>query len=170
MLKKVARASSICTHNNASAIAAAIGAAYLIKLTLDGTEPEYMIKKVFTITKGISDDFDKAIVRLYKCFDWRDEEKALRYLGEGWSGHEAVSLAMYCFLKNPNDYKRTVLRAANTTGDSDSIACIAGGISGCRLGLHSIPKEWIERIENREYLSDLALRLFKKKTQKKMSP
>jgi ADP-ribosylglycohydrolase len=41
-LKQVARASGLCTHGHRTAVAASIGAAYLVKLALDGTDPERM--------------------------------------------------------------------------------------------------------------------------------
>ena len=43
-------------------------------------------------------------------------------------------MALYCFCKSPDDFLATIRRGANTQGDSDSIACIAGGISGAYLG------------------------------------
>ena len=100
---------------------------------------------------------------MQECIGWEDEEKALDYLGEGWIGEEAVALAMYCFMKYPDNYKKVVLRGANTNGDSDSIACIAGSISGAYLGIETIPAEWIKKIEKTDYLEELAVRLANKK-------
>ena len=162
-LKKVARASGICTHGHRTAVAASVGAACLVKLALDKVDPENMISNVLEFTSGISQEFDRAILKVKECLSWDDEEKALKYLGEGWIGEEAVALALYCFLKYPDDYRKTVLRGANTNGDSDSIACIAGGISGAYLGIDAIPDDWIKRIEKTEYLNALAKRLVMKK-------
>ena len=81
----------------------------------------------------------------------------------GWVGEEAVALALYCFLRYPNSYSKTVIRAANTNGDSDSIACIAGAISGAYLGIDAIPAHWVRRIEISDYLADHAKRLEAKK-------
>ena len=78
-------------------------------------------------------------------------------------GEEAVVLALYCFLKYPDDYKKVVIRGANTNGDSDSIACIGGSISGAYLGIGAIPDQWVKEIEKSEYLNDLATRLAEKK-------
>ncbi len=158
-MKMVARASGRCTHRHRTADAASIGAAYLVKLALDDTPPEQIIPKLLHFTSGISKEFDDAILKVEKCIDWNAEEKALKYLGEGWIGEEAVALALYCFLRYPDDYKKTVLRGANTNGDSDSIACIAGSISGSYLGIESIPQRWIDSIEKSDYLDDLSLRL-----------
>jgi ADP-ribosylglycohydrolase len=162
-LKQVAHATGICTHGHRTAEAACIGAAYLVKLALDNVPPNTMIPEMLSFIKGISAEFDKAILKVEKCLNWEDEEKALKYLGEGWIGEEAVALALYCFFRYPDDYKKVVTRGANTNGDSDSIACIGGAISGAYLGVDAIPNDWIKNIEKSDYLEDLATRLAKKK-------
>ena len=158
-LKQVARASGICTHGHRTAIAASIGAAYLVKLALEGVEPERMIPETLSFTAGISREFEKALSKVSECLDWPNEEDALKHLGEGWIAEEAVALGLYCFLKYPDDYAKTMLRGANTNGDSDSVACIAGGISGAFLGVAAIPDKWMNNIEKPIYLEDLSLRL-----------
>jgi ADP-ribosylglycohydrolase len=158
-LREVASASGICTHRHPTADAASVGAAYLVKLALDGLAPEKMVPELLHFTAGISDEWERAISKVQNCLGWEDEEKALRSLGEGWVGEEAVALALYCFLRYPEDYKKTVLRGANTNGDSDSVACIAGSISGAYLGAEAIPKQWVRKIEKSDYLADLARRL-----------
>ena len=134
-----------------------------MKLALDNVDPRSMISAVLEFTNGISREFDQAVMKIDECLDWSDEEKALNFLGEGWIGEEAVALALYCFLKYPNDYKKAVLRGANTNGDSDSVACIAGSISGAYLGIDAIPSQWVKEIEKSDYLKDLAGRLSMKK-------
>ena len=42
---------------------------------------------------------------------------------------------------------------------ADSVACIAGGISGAYLGVAAIPDKWIRYIEKTKYLEELAIRL-----------
>jgi ADP-ribosylglycohydrolase len=158
-LKEVAHASGTCTHGHPAADAASIGVAYLVKLALDGLTMERMIPELLAFTKGISGEWDEAILKVEKCLAREDEEKALAYLGEGWVGEEAVALALYCFLRYPEDYRKTVVRGANTNGDSDSIACIAGSISGAYLGIGAIPEGWTQEIERSVYLADLAGRL-----------
>jgi len=162
-LREAAHSTGICTHGHPTANAACIGAAYLVKLALDGVQPNEMISLLFSFTEGISKEFDEAILKVKECLYWDNEEKALNYLGEGWIGEEAVTLALYCFLKYPGDYEKVVIRGANTNGDSDSIACIGGSISGAYLGFNAIPDEWVKEIEKSEYLNDLATRLAEKK-------
>ena len=162
-LKQVARASGICTHGHPAADAACIGAAYLVKLALDGIPPENIIPDLLSFTAGISGEWDEAILKVEQCLDREDEEQALSFLGEGWIGEEAVALALYCFLKYPDSYEKVVIRGANTNGDSDSIACIGGSISGAYLGVEAIPVDWINKIESTQYLAYLAERLARKK-------
>lgn len=43
-------------------------------------------------------------------------------------------------------------RAACTSGDSDSIAALAGAFAGAHLGADAWPADWMERIEHRDEL------------------
>ena len=81
-------------------------------------------------------------------------------LGEAWVAEEAVASALYCFSRSPGDYVRTVLTAVNTDGDSDSIGCIAGSISGAYNGAAAIPAAWRAEVEDAEVLQALARRLW----------
>jgi ADP-ribosylglycohydrolase len=158
-LREVAKESGIITHGHSSAVAGSIAAAYLMKLALDGIAPEEYLRRTLAFCEGISEDFDKALIRVTHVMGWGSETHAMRHLGEGWVGDEAVALALYCVLRYPNDYAEAVRRGATSEGDSDSIACIAGGIMGARLGLDAIPLDWRERCENKTYLIDLAKRM-----------
>jgi ADP-ribosylglycohydrolase len=80
-------------------------------------------------------------------------------LGEGWVAEEAVASALYCFWRSPEDYAQAVLTAATAGGDSDTIACIAGGISGAFNGWTSIPAPWREGVESAEEILAIADRL-----------
>lgn len=158
-LQEVAHASGLITHRHPAAVAASVGAAYLVKLALDGEPPDTFFPRLVALTAGMSDDYDDALRRLGQVLGWGDEVAAMRHIGQGWVGEEAVTLALYCVLRYPDNYVAAVRRAANSDGDSDSIACIAGGILGARLGLVAIPESWQARCENQAYLADLGVRL-----------
>ena len=100
-----------------------------------------------------------ALARLEAALEMTSPEAALAHIGEGWVVEEAVLLALYCFCKSPDDFLTTIRRGANTQGDSDSIACIAGGISGAYLGIRALPPEWVARLEKSKYLGEVAHRL-----------
>ncbi len=157
-LVEVARASGLITHGHPAAVAASIAAAYLVKLALDGEHPDTYLRQVLEVTDGMSEDFDAAMYRVGQAH-FASEEQCLRHIGEGWTGEEAVGLALWCVVKYPDDYAAAVRRAANITGDSDSVASIAGGISAARLGLDAIPGAWRNRCENHHQLVRMAERM-----------
>lgn len=160
-LKAVALASGIITHGHPAAQAASIAAAYMVKLALDGVHPSAWFAPLLHITAGISDEFDQAILRVGHVEGWINRDAALKHIGEGWVGEESVAIALYCVRQHPDDYTAAVRLAANIDGDSDSTACITGGILGARLGLAALP--WTEHTENRAYLLDLGQRLAQKR-------
>jgi ADP-ribosylglycohydrolase len=162
-LREVAHNSGLVTHNHPTADAGAIAAAYLVKLALDGVAPDDYLGQTMAFVDGISEEFDDAVLRVGHVLAWSDEEAAIEHVGKGWTAEEAVALALYCAMRHPDDYVTAVRRAANIPGDSDSVACITGGIMGARLGLEAIPEEWVARLEKCEYVTDVANRLAAKK-------
>ena len=81
--------------------------------------------------------------------------------GAGWVAEEALATALLCFLMYSNNPLAVIRRAVVTSGDSDSIACIAGAFAGAYHGLAGWPTEWIGRIEYRDQLETLASELAK---------
>lgn len=162
-LKEAAVSSGIITHGHPAAKAASIAAAYMIKLALDGIHPEDWFRPVLQATGGISDDFDQAILRIGHVEGWTNKVAALQHIGEGWVGEEAVAMAFYCVRQFPDDYVAAVRLAANIEGDSDSVACITGGISAARLGLGAIPEDWKKRCENYPLLIKIGQKLAEKR-------
>ncbi len=158
-LREVAHASGIATHGHPAGDAACIGMAYLVKLALDGRPVQEWPAAVQDLCRGISPEFDAAVARVPACLGWADEQEALRFLGEGWVGEEALALALYCVLRHPDDYVAAVRCGANTDGDSDSIACMAGALSAARLGPQVIPRDWIARLEDLPEIESLARQL-----------
>ncbi|CAL9616965.1 hypothetical protein SUDANB145_05747 [Streptomyces sp. enrichment culture] len=72
--------------------------------------------------------------------------------GAGWIAEEALATGLLCFLLFPGDPLTALRRAACTSGDSDSIACLAGAFAGAHLGAGAWPEEWAGRIEHRSDL------------------
>ncbi|MBW8485464.1 ADP-ribosylglycohydrolase family protein [Actinomadura parmotrematis] len=67
--------------------------------------------------------------------------------GAGWIAEEALATGLHCFLLFPADAVSAVWRGAASSGDSDSIACLAGAFAGAHLGMSAWPAEWASRIE-----------------------
>lgn len=156
-LLEVARASSLLTHGHDAAIEGAAAAALLVALAVERASPEEMYRAVAETCCPRSADFAACWARLPGLLE-APPEVALSEdgLGEGWVAEEAVASALYCVWRTPDDVRQTILTAANTDGDSDSIACIAGGISGARNGVEAIPAAWRETVENAARLVEIA--------------
>lgn len=75
--------------------------------------------------------------------------------GAGWVAEEALATALHCFLLFPDDPVAVLARAATTSGDSDSIACLAGAFAGAAYGFDAWPAGWSQRIEHAEELAEL---------------
>lgn len=72
--------------------------------------------------------------------------------GAGWIAEEALATGLLCFLLFPDEPVTAVRRAACSSGDSDSIACLAGAFAGAHHGLAAWPDAWVERLEHRDEL------------------
>ncbi len=75
----------------------------------------------------------------------------------GWAAHEAIAAGVYVFLRHADDPSAAILEAANTPGDSDSIATLAGALVGARLGARALPSAWVLGVERGDALLGLAL-------------
>ncbi len=61
----------------------------------------------------------------------------------------SVVWSLYAFLRTPDDYWSTVCTAIEVGGDTDTMAAIAGAISGARLGPGALPAPLVERLNDR---------------------
>jgi len=64
--------------------------------------------------------------------------------GSGYVLH-SLEASLWCLL-NSDSYSEAVLKAVNLGDDTDTTACITGGIAGIYFGESDIPQNWIEQI------------------------
>lgn len=57
-----------------------------------------------------------------------------------------VVWALYAFLRSPDDYWTTICTAIRIGGDTDTLAAMAGAISGARLGTDALPQPLVDRL------------------------
>lgn len=65
-------------------------------------------------------------------------------VGNDGSIQTSVAAAVSIFAAVKGDPQLTVIYGANLGGDTDTIGCIAGMLSGAYSGYRNIPKEWID--------------------------
>ncbi|MFG3056463.1 ADP-ribosylglycohydrolase family protein [Kitasatospora sp. NPDC048239] len=108
--------------------------------------PEHFIARGWDECLGVLDRLDAALAAPDA------EADPCLATGEGWIAEEALATGLLCFLLFPDDPVAAVRRAAYSSGDSDSIACLAGAFAGARHGEAAWPESWVERIEYRDEL------------------
>ena len=63
----------------------------------------------------------------------------------GYSLH-VVPMALYSWMRHPEDFKTALTTALNCGGDTDTVGAILGGLAGASLGLEKIPEEWSNKL------------------------
>jgi len=81
-------------------------------------------------------------------------------IGSGGYVIDTLEAAIWCLL-NTDDYTDAVLKAVNLGGDTDTTACVTGGLAGLLYGFNEIPQVWIGELARKEDIEDLCERLNK---------
>lgn len=89
-----------------------------------------------------------------------DELDAIRELGQGWVAEETLAIAIYCSLKYENDFEKAIIAAVNHSGDSDSTGAVTGNILGAHLGINAIPEKFLNKLELKDIILEVADDLF----------
>jgi ADP-ribosylglycohydrolase/protein-tyrosine phosphatase len=82
-------------------------------------------------------------------------DDCLAKLGQGWVAEEALALSLFCALR-ATSLEEGVVMAVNITGDSDSTGAITGNLLGAMLGLREIPDRWLDQVELKQVLQEMA--------------
>lgn len=94
-----------------------------------------------------------ALARLETALELPDDGlDACRITGDGWVAEEALATALLCAIRHAGDPVAALARGAATSGDSDSIASLAGAFLGAAHGMAAWPAPWAARIEYADQL------------------
>jgi poly(ADP-ribose) glycohydrolase ARH3 len=155
-----ARRSALPTHRHPIGIDAAqvlaAGVAYLVQLRGDFERGPFL-QALRAIAR--TDEVSYALRIASKL----TPDDSLGTLGHGLEAHRSVPTAIACFAMNPGSYLDTISAAISLGGDTDTLAAMAGALSGAWLGASAIPRHLVDRLENgakgRDYLASLAMSL-----------
>lgn len=86
-------------------------------------------------------------------------DEAARFIGTSVLASDAVPAAVWAVLRSGGSFPDTVRYAIALGGDADTIASMAGAISGALQGRSAIPGAWVQRAEGTDAASLLADRL-----------
>src|SRR5574344_1710468 len=85
-----------------------------------------------------------------------EDHYAIESIGGGWTGHEALAIAIYSAAKHRDSFEDAVVSCVNHSGDRDSTGAICGNIMGCLLGRNAIPAYYTEKLELLGVIEEMA--------------
>jgi poly(ADP-ribose) glycohydrolase ARH3 len=162
-LREIAHKSSSITHSHELGMEGAALQAYAVALALNTASDEDINQEAFLskLQNFIQNQlYKKKVAQIRELLGEQDRARVVAMLGNDIEAPRSVPTAIYCFLRQPQSYKDTVIYAISLGGDTDTIAAMAGAISGAYLGIEAIPQEWRAKLENRDYIEALAEKLW----------
>jgi ADP-ribosyl-[dinitrogen reductase] hydrolase len=145
----------LITHHDPKSLNGALAIAYAVRLlAADQIPPELLAAEVAAF---VDEDDVARKVRLAGQLvqSGGDRESDLAHLAQiGTSSYvaESVAAAIYCFSAHAGDFETAVLTAVNAGGDCDTIASMAGALSGVHLGARQLPANLVDGLEARMYI------------------
>ena len=165
-LVKAAYGSSQITHAHPLGKEGAALLAYTIArvVSLDPSGRFEVYDVLAGLTRFAQDDLYRQKLSNIKTFlSGVDIQDVINVLGNGIEAFNSVPTAIYSFLSHHDSFKDAVIYAISLGGDTDTIGAMTGALCGAYLGVDAIPEEWKAKLEHREYIEELALKLFELK-------
>ncbi len=146
------------THTEPRARAASVAVAYMIARLVQASDRCSLGDQVLETADRVADlDFDMAaMLRWVSQIVHLGPEEALFEIGTSSDAIETVPAAVYCFLKYPRQMSSALVAAVNAGDAADSIGALAGSFVGALAGIESIPKHFVEGVENSDLLVGVA--------------
>jgi ADP-ribosylglycohydrolase len=174
-IERDARTASVITHKDSRSIAGAITVATAVRMCLNSSEfsPGEFLEDIAKTVRETSGLFAEAIEDLIGWIPL-DPAEALPLIyasGEpemgparpGWVTPyviPTVLCAFYFFLRNRRNYTDAVVGAINAGGDTDTVAAIAGAISGALNGIGAIPRGLVGQLKDSAGIISLIERFY----------
>lgn len=146
------------THGHPSGYLSAAAFAVIIHALLWGLPLEIGIQRArkFLMREAGSDETLASMRMALACAQKQmAPESAIPMIGEAWVGEEALGIAVFCTLMT-RYFSSGVKMAVNHDGDSDTTGLLVGQILGASLGVEAIPVHWLENLEARELITQMA--------------
>lgn len=152
-------AHSKLTHRDPIALAASAAMAVGTARALRGDEPLTVLGEMVGVACRYSPKTAEMMaLALHEAETGVEPEVTLNRL-RGWAAHEAIAAVVYLFARHADDPRAAILEGANTPGDSDSLATLAGALVGARTGIGALPSDWVRDVERSSELRALAARV-----------
>jgi ADP-ribosylglycohydrolase len=150
MLVDHARRASAITHAHPVAQTACALYVLVARRLLDGAEPAAALSDATLTLRGI-----------HAPGEGSSRWAAALDLIEGWSGRSGSGYVVDAFwsawdaFAGASSYRETIERAVRYGHDTDTTACIAGGLAGIHWGIDGIPAPWLADMRGRAIVARL---------------
>ena len=139
------------THGHVDGWLPAGMVAAMVRLLMEGESMEHAAEQALTLNQrqpGVANSGSHRLLgAALRLADERlSPQAAHATLGEGWTGDEALAIAVHAVLC-AGSFEDAIRIAANHDGDSDSTASIAGQLHGARDGVLAVPHRWIRHLD-----------------------
>lgn len=132
--------------------------AVLIRAIIEGAELRDAINKAKESASSYKEQTDLIDRAVSLAQSDATAVKAIHSLGSGWTAPEALAIAIFSALR-AESFEEAVILAVNHDGDSDSTGSIVGQIMGVLHGVGAIPTRWVESLELKNVIEQVALDL-----------
>ena len=98
--------------------------------------------------------FEKELHHFERVFSLNIQNLPRDEIKSGGYCISSLEASIWCLLNNEN-YRDTILNAVNLGFDTDTTACIVGGLAGIYYGFEDIPSDWIEELAELDYINEI---------------
>jgi len=159
-LKQDVHTAGAITHRNPEALAGGLAVAYAAaRLATAETGPSTLIEETVAFVGDC--EVSRNVQRAQKLLESNaPASDALEALGTSGYVVHTVASAFYCFVHTPDNFKQTIIQAVMAGGDTDTTGAVAGALSGAYNGVQGIPTQWLEQVESRKRIEQLARQIY----------
>lgn len=162
LLKDAIEKSARLTHTDSRVAGVALGMATVIGMGLEGAEfaPDHILNRVIEKSQAYAPEMTKKMQSLKDALRL-EPTAAIGILGNGGYCLESFSTALYWFFKCNGKFEDLIVGAANSGGDCDAIAAMAGAMFGAWHGLGAIPERWLGPLEDMQKIKQLGCDIYR---------
>lgn len=155
---ETAVATARLTHGHPTGYLSAGAFAMLIAWSVQGKPFSSAVQDTMTYLRSHPGHEEVVTAIINAPWPTGEREKRPGWIGYGWTGEEALAIAIDAILTT-RSLEEAVVVAANHDGDSDTTASIAGNLAGALYGRNAIPQRWTNLVEMMETIRRLAAQL-----------
>ncbi len=161
MIQCVEDVSSITHKHCISRFACIFYIQMAIELLKDTDKKTAYVSAIDFVKQNLSDEYEPAFSAFERLMSGRINCVRIDNISSSGYVVDTLEAAVWSFL-NTKTYSDCVFQAINLGGDTDTTACVAGGLAGIHYGFCSVPDRWIQMLAKKQMLAEMLTKYIKK--------